>query len=641
MRIFSLGLLALSHGLSEDRCTSILVGRDASGEGSPVTSHTVDCSACDFRLSKVKGQKYGSERPVYKYRAEYPRFLGPSKGKTYESAVPYYPWVASEGPFAPIGTIANPDDVVAFDYVDGAYGIMNEKGLSIGESTCGAVLTAKPVSEGGKALLDVRELSLIAMERCETARCAVSEMGAAAEKYGYYGADSSYIEAGEALNVVDKTEAWVFHVLADDTGSSAVWAAQRVQSDHVAVVANQFIIGEIPSKSNINAGFAYSSNIRDVAKRAGLLSVADQKGGFHFAKIFGTWRGAEMARYSTLRQWRVLSLAAPSLALQPPATEYDSLPFSVKAESAFPATRVIDTLRDHYEGTAFDMTKGPAAGPFGDPSRFDPGDNRKVFGETDGVNAVEATAYGRYERAISIFRCSYSFVSQPSHLPVFWVNQYAPHSGSYVPVYVGAPKVPDALSTGSLHAVDLNSQYWPHALVGNWASRFYVAAQPIVKETQKRVDAAVRSARIDFENKEGVVAESAMLAFQNETAEYERQAYIDLFFRLAATVKDGQILAGTDKETLAPQKIFYPRTWLERTGFYLTPNSHQQQKLWEMNAEDAQNFCLGIIDNIPLAKKLLASFSSGLFFAFVLYCCCCGCRSKSRTNDDSSAASSA
>jgi dipeptidase len=68
------------------------------------------------------------------------------------------------------------------------------------------------------------------------------------------------------------------------------------------------------------------------------------------------------------------------------ATDY---PFSVKAERPLTAADLMDiqvwidlcdlvtndrcllSQRDHYEGTKYDLTKGYAAGPFGDPNRFD------------------------------------------------------------------------------------------------------------------------------------------------------------------------------------------------------------------------------------------------------------------------------
>ena len=36
-----------------DKCTTIIVGKNAGTEG-PMTTHTADCSDCDFRVSKVK-----------------------------------------------------------------------------------------------------------------------------------------------------------------------------------------------------------------------------------------------------------------------------------------------------------------------------------------------------------------------------------------------------------------------------------------------------------------------------------------------------------------------------------------------------------------------------------------------------------
>jgi dipeptidase len=45
--------------------------------------------------------------------------------------------------------------------------------------------------------------------------------------------------------VIDPHEAWVFHIIPDDSGSSAVWVAQRIPDNHISIVANQFTIREI------------------------------------------------------------------------------------------------------------------------------------------------------------------------------------------------------------------------------------------------------------------------------------------------------------------------------------------------------------------------------------------------------------
>ena len=49
--------------------------------------------------------------------------------------------------------------------------------VSIGESTCSAKFVAKPVNQGGRALFHMETLTEIAMERCDTARCAIQVRG--------------------------------------------------------------------------------------------------------------------------------------------------------------------------------------------------------------------------------------------------------------------------------------------------------------------------------------------------------------------------------------------------------------------------------------------------------------------------------
>lgn len=87
-------------------------------------------------------------------------------------------------------------------------------------------------------------------------------MGDIAVTYGFYSADVSRDEAGEALTVADTKEAWVFHVAPDDTGSSAIWVAQRVPFGQVAVVQNQFVIRKVDPNSD---EFMFSDNLWDVS----------------------------------------------------------------------------------------------------------------------------------------------------------------------------------------------------------------------------------------------------------------------------------------------------------------------------------------------------------------------------------------
>ncbi len=77
-----------------------------------------------------------------------------------------------------------------YAYTLGLYGIQNEKQVSFGESTCSSVFVGHPITAGGKAVMHMETLTEIALERCDSAVCAIKLMGELGEKYGFYGPEA-------------------------------------------------------------------------------------------------------------------------------------------------------------------------------------------------------------------------------------------------------------------------------------------------------------------------------------------------------------------------------------------------------------------------------------------------------------------
>jgi dipeptidase len=478
-----------------------------------------------------------------------------------------------------IGSI--PEVATTYAYIDGAYGIINEHQVAIGESTCGARYVSKPVSQGGAALFDISELSRLALQRTKTAREAIQLMGDLAVQYGYYGAEwegeGMYGEAGEALTVTDTKEAWMFHILPDDTGKSAIWAAQRVPDNHIAAVANQFVIHEV--ELNNTEFFMASPNLHEVAVRNNLWTP-DAGVPFDFTRVYSQPRDPGHQYYSTRRVWRVFTLANPGLELSPYTDVYASdYPFSVETARPLSPHDIMRFQRDHYEDTPFDMTQGPASGPYGNPDRYDQSPN--------GFLTSNDLAHGHFERAISIFRASYSFVSvldaSNADNAFLWFGQYAPHATVYAPVYVKADATPSQYANASLFQFDRGSSFWINALVGNWAARFYVYAHPFVEKVQLQVEQAAenvvakiatQAATLQADKGKGDAAVRSFLTEQTALfASQSHTAFSDLFEYLVTVFHDGYEMSGFMTTTLTAKALFYPKWWLELVGFF---NDSQQ-----------------------------------------------------------------
>ena len=412
--LICVGLL-LSLG---EACTIIAVGKDASATGYPMVSHSDDSgpSTTDVRLVRVPRRQWpkGSVRKLYEWRIPYPRMVSS------DMAPEYYPQHGQEE-FEAIGEI--PQVAETWAYWDTEYGMQNEWGVSIGESTATAMTAGWAATKDkpwGKARVGIEDLTKLALERCKTARCAVQTMGDIAVQEGFYSADCgspdapAYSGSSEALVVVDAEpgDMWVFNVLTGKHNASAIWAAQRLPSDHVAAVGNSFTIRSLDLKDPENNLF--SPGVTDLAEEMGWWHPSAKSSTvFDFFGAYGYQPTKEntapeqiesmshlLAYYSGRRMWRIFSLLSPEegAKLDPdlgnlPKTVHP-YPASVKApKHSVTREMVMNTLRDHYEGTKYDLTKGMAAGPHGTPNR----------GPIKGVT-------GQWERAISMFRTAYSYV---------------------------------------------------------------------------------------------------------------------------------------------------------------------------------------------------------------------------------------
>mmetsp|Transcript_59209 Transcript_59209/g.138685 ORF Transcript_59209/g.138685 Transcript_59209/m.138685 type:complete len:587 (-) Transcript_59209:132-1892(-) len=550
------GLLLLDGASQTAACTVFAVGKMATQDGSVLISHSDDGSPTnDARLLYVPAAEHGpdAKRPIY-YTAElFPRYLGYHRGPAYEPNADTKSYNLS----SPIGYI---DQVPhTFGYQSGTYGVLNQHGVSVAESTCSAVFgtCGKGVSVGcepgrkvGSALMSIDTLSYLAMERCRSSREAVELMGAMATKYGFYGPPDSFEGSGESLIVGDPDEAWAFQILSDPTGTSAIWAAKRLPDDQMTVVANMYTIREVDASDKDN--YILSSNIFDIAKSKGWWKEGTP---FDFTLMYS---GGEYAHkyYSGRRMWRALQMAKPSLTL--PASYEDIrykavYPWSVTPDAKVSHHDLMAWHRDWYAGTPFDMTKGIQAGPFGSPDRY---------------QTASSKVKGSWERSIALYRTNAVYVQQLHHpgagrpegtASVAWYAAGPPHYAAFVPIPSGVNETIHALQFANPKKFENYSMNWLVRRVMDVCQiRFDVMHRDVYNAQQAMEmdgDALVQKVRLaNFSS-----PTELNKAFQ-EHADKVLLKWKELMPYLISRFSDN-----TDIESM--QSLNYPDAWLEGSGY--------------------------------------------------------------------------
>ncbi|MFO7732563.1 MAG: C69 family dipeptidase [Candidatus Aminicenantes bacterium] len=441
-----------------EACTSILVAKDASTDGSTMTTHTCDCGICDWTWRHVPpaDHKPGALRKLY-HISQY-KTWPPSEGLKWDLVLKDFTGVEI------------PQPPRTYGYHHGMFGYMNDQQLAIGESTIGNV--RKLSNPTPTPALDITMLTLLAMERCRTAREAIALMGSLAEQYGY-----GHHDGGEMLAVADPKEAWIFEIMpagplwTPESGKpGAVWCAQRVPDDHVSVCPNESRIGEIDLGNK--DFFMASAHVVSFAVENGLY---DPKGGkpFNWKRAYSPAEGSAVSTQGRRsRMWRFFDLVAPSQKFKPELPNMD-FPFSVKPDKKLSVQDVMALTRDKSQGTVFDPVRGIRGGPFQNPH------------------------YYRGTRLISVPNVEYTTLTQcRSWLPdpiggIVWIALGVQDTSCYIPFYAGITAVPASFTVGDHFVVDRRSARWAFDYVDFHTQVAYNAIIKDVEAAQVKHEAEI------------------------------------------------------------------------------------------------------------------------------------------------------
>jgi dipeptidase len=464
---------------ASEACTVIMVGKNASTDGSVITTHTCDCGLCDWTFRYVPAADWsgGSTRKIY-HIDQFGTFP-PEVGLKWEKIKDNF--TGLELPQIPH----------TYGYIHGAFGYMNDNQVAIGESTVGC--QKKMENQTPTPKFDITMLTLIAMERAKTAREAIKIMGELGEKYGY-----GFTDTGEMLAVADPNEVWVFEIMPvgplwtpTSKKPGAVWCAQRVPDDEVSVCPNESRIGEIDLKNPDY--FMASPNVISFAVEQGFY---DPKSGkpFNWKRAYNPEEGsAASTSGSRVRLWRFFDLVAPSQKYSPETPNMD-LPFSVKPEKKLSVYDVMQMTRDKCEGTIFDPARGLQGGPFANP-------NNLPYGFV-----LEDKRYN-LPRVIGVNRAEYVTVTQSrGWLPnpvggIVWLGFGAQDTSCFMPFYAGITRIPKSFEVGDHWAFSRDSARWAFDYVDFHTQVFYSLAIQDVREAQKKWEKSAVERTPDIDQK--------------------------------------------------------------------------------------------------------------------------------------------
>lgn len=432
-------------------CTNLIVGKNASADGSTIVSYSAD--------------SYGLFGELYHYPA------GIHKKGT---MMKINEW--DTGKY--LGEIEQAHQTY------NVIGNMNEFQVTIAETTFGG----RPELVDTTGVIDYGSLIYLGLQRSRTAREAIKVMTDLVQKYGYY-------SSGESFTIADPNEIWIMEMIGKGPGiRGAVWVAVRVPDDCISAHANQARIHQFNMDDKENC--VYASDVVSFARERGYFTGVNKD--FSFANAYAPLDfGAR--RFCEARVWSFFNKYTDQGQAFLPYIQGDTdtpMPLFMKPTRKLSVQDVKEMMRDHYEGTPLDITKDFGAGPYKMPYRLSPltfkVDDKEYFNE----------------RPISTQQSGFVFVSQMrSFKPdaiggVLWFGLDDANMTAFTPVYCCTTQAPTCYTRvdgADYITFSWNSAFWIYNWVANMVYPRYDLMINDVRATQKELETTFFNAQAGIE----------------------------------------------------------------------------------------------------------------------------------------------
>ncbi|WP_302458188.1 C69 family dipeptidase [Mediterranea massiliensis] len=432
-------------------CTNLIVGKNVSADGSTIISYSADSYSLFGELYHYPAGLHKKGTMINVYEWDTGKYLG-----QIEQARQTY-------------------NVV---------GNMNEFQLTIGETTFGG--RSELVDTTG--VIDYGSLIYLGLQRSRTAREAIKVMTDLVQEYGY-------CSSGESFTIADPNEVWIMEMIGKGPGvRGAVWVAVRVPDDCISAHANHSRIHQFDTSDKENC--MYAPDVISFAREKGYFNGVNKD--FSFSKAYAPLDfGAR--RYCEARVWSYFNMftdRGDELLPYIQGTTDEPMPLYVKPNRKISVQDVKNAMRDHYEGTALDITKDFGAGPYHTPYRLSP-----LEFEVNGQKYFN-------ERPISTQQSGFVFVAQMrENLPdavggVLWFGLDDANMTVFTPVYCCATRVPECYTRvdgADYITFSWKSSFWVFNWIANMVYPRYDLMIDDVRAVQTEIETTFNQAQEGIE----------------------------------------------------------------------------------------------------------------------------------------------